>query len=210
MSTTTKKFPARIVSIAAAAALALGIGAAAVAANSNDAPAAAQDRQAIAEEILATHGVTDMDAVAVIEKLDQQELADRPSTELWASVRRDELLIVDTTTGREGALPMPDGKFYMSFAPYFTQTHPCHFHSLTTCTGEIQNTDIEVHIVDNATGEVLVDDTMATYANGFLGVWLPRDLEVTLTVTLDGQSGSSVFTTTEADDATCDTTIRLT
>jgi len=51
---------------------------------------------------------------------------------------------------------------------------------------------------------------MATYANGFLGVWLPRDLEVTLTVTLDGQSGSSVFTTTEADDATCDTTIRLT
>ena len=207
MSTiTTKKFPARIVALAVAAALAVGIGGYAIASTAN--PEQSQAQQDVTEEILAAQGLTGMDAVEIIEKLDTQPVADRP-TDLIASIRPDELVLIDGS-GREGSLPMPGDKFYMSFAPYFTQTHPCHFHSLTTCTAEIQDTDIEVLIVDNATGEALVDETMRTFDNGFVGVWLPRNVEVTLTVTLEGKTGSDVFATSQPDDGTCLTTIQLT
>lgn len=104
---------------------------------------------------------------------------------------------------------MPADEFYVSFAPYVSRTHDCHFHSLTTCVGELQNAEVSVKITDDATGEVLVDDSLTTFDNGFVGLWLPRGIDATVTVEHDGKTASSPITTKGDDAATCVTTLHL-
>ena len=123
-----------------------------------------------------------------------------------ASIRDTELVL--TKDGAETSLPLPADVFYLSIAPYQSQTHECFFHSLATCQGELANEDVTVTIVDEA-GKVLVDETTKTYANGFTGFWLPRDTKGTVTVTHAGRKGSAPFATT-AGSPTCMTTLRLT
>ena len=119
----------------------------------------------------------------------------------------DALVLTDDQE-RETQLPMPDDEVYISIAPYRDQTHDCYFHSLTTCVGELQNAEVTVKITD-AAGEVLVDDTLTTFDNGFLGVWLPRDIDATLSVEHDGHTGTTAITTKGAEAATCLTTLQL-
>ena len=158
-------------------------------------------------DLLADHGLAGLNAVEIVDKLDAVALADR-STDLIASVRPTHLLLKDES-GREQSLPMPDDAFYVSFAPYLTQTHECHFHSLTTCVGELQNTDVQVTVTDDATGETLVDKALTTFDNGFAGVWLPRGIDATVTVEYDGKSATSPITTKGDESATCITTLQL-
>ncbi|GAB3812602.1 CueP family metal-binding protein [Tessaracoccus terricola] len=158
------------------------------------------------DAFLAAHGLAGLDVTQIIERLDTTPLADR-STELMVSIRPNEVVFADTSS--EVALPMPEDSFYLSFAPYVSQTHDCHFHSLTTCTGELQSADVHVTVTDNQTGETVVDESTTTYANGFLGLWLPRDLDATLTVTSDGRSASAPISTAGTEDPTCLTTLQL-
>jgi hypothetical protein len=123
-----------------------------------------------------------------------------------ASVRGSELIL--SKDDQEAKLGLPDGLFYLSIAPYRTHTHECYNHSLATCQGELANEDVTVRIVDDQ-GEVLVDKQAKTYANGFVGVWLPRDVRGTVTVTHAGVRGSAPFATTEGSPS-CMTTLRLT
>ena len=157
--------------------------------------------------MLADHGLSGLDARQIIERLDTMPLTDRPAN-LIASIRPDRLVLSDDQE-RELSLPMPADQFYVSFAPYLTQTHDCHFHSLTTCVGELQNADIQVKVTDVATGEVLVDEERRTFDNGFLGLWLPRDIEATLTVEYQGRAATLQLTTKGDEAATCVTTLRL-
>lgn len=62
--------------------------------------------------------------------------------------------------------------------------------------------------VTDADGVVLVDEERATYANGFVGLWLPADTTGTLTVEVDGRSGSQQVST-GAEDPTCLTTLQV-
>ncbi|WP_281366691.1 CueP family metal-binding protein [Nocardioides massiliensis] len=78
---------------------------------------------------------------------------------------------------REVSLDVPEDRFYLAVAPYVDQTHECFYHSLTTCLGELDSADVRVKIVDEANDEVLVDEVRTTFDNGFLGFWLPRDIE---------------------------------
>lgn len=158
-------------------------------------------------ESTAQSGFADMDARELIDRLDAMPVADRP-TDLIASVRPDELLLTDAE-GTETALPMPDDQFYLSIAPYVDQTHDCYFHSLTTCLGELQNEDLHVTVVDDATGQVVLDEPMRTFDNGFVGLWLPRGLDATLTVEHDGKSASTQISTGSAEDMTCLTSLQL-
>ncbi|MBK7821015.1 MAG: CueP family metal-binding protein [Tessaracoccus sp.] len=158
-------------------------------------------------DLLADHGLEGLDVVAIIDKLDALALADRP-TDLIASIRPTHLLLKDES-GREQSLPMPDDAFYVSFAPYLTQTHDCHFHSLTTCVGELQHANLAVTITDDATGEVVVDEALTTFDNGFAGVWLPRGIDATLTVEYEGKTATAPITTDGDDSATCITTLQL-
>ncbi|WP_066461754.1 CueP family metal-binding protein [Sanguibacter suarezii] len=176
-----------------------------------DAPSAttaAPTQAASAEQtaaLLAEYGLTGMDAQDMIEHLDRLGGDERPS-DLMASIRTDELLLA--ADGVETTLEMPEDSFYVSIAPYLTQTHDCFFHSLTTCQGELVGADVQVTVVDDVTGETVVDEETTTYENGFVGLWLPREMTGTLTVTHDGASVESPISTT-ADSATCLTTLKL-
>lgn len=147
------------------------------------------------------------DAREVIDELEAVPAVDRRA-DLFASVRASELLITDTASGTEISLPIPEGLFYYSFAPYVEQTHPCAFHSLTTCPGELSNTDVQV-LVTTDDGETIVDEIMTTSDAGWVGLWLPADIEATITVT-HGDLAATSRIATGADDKTCDSTLQLT
>ena len=157
----------------------------------------------VAEEF----GLAGLDAREVIEKLDTTTLADRPEG-LQASIRPDELVLVGAS-GQDEVLPMPDDEMYIAFAPYVNQTHECTFHAPNSCVGEMQDAAIEVTVTDKASGEVYVDERTVTYDNGFIGYWLPRDVDATIAVAADGKTGSVDITTRGADAPTCITTLRI-
>ncbi|WP_174524025.1 CueP family metal-binding protein [Piscicoccus intestinalis] len=169
-----------------------------------------------AQAMLAEHGLAGLDTRQVIEKLDTTSVAQRP-TDLIASVRPDELLLsrpqAQGAAGSDGQaepVSMPisgDNGFYLSVAPYESSTHECHFHSLTTCLGELRNAPVHVKVT-GADGQVLVDEDTTIYDNGFVAVWLPRDISATLTITRDGKTATQPIST-GPQDATCITTAQL-
>jgi hypothetical protein len=194
--TLTPPRPVRLGATAAVAALAL---AACSPAGTPDAPD---------DGLLADHGLAGLDAAQIIDLLDETPLDER-APDLIASVRPDALALSDDA-GRETNVPMPDDEFYVSVAPYVDRTHDCYFHSLTTCVGELQGEDVTVTVTDDASGEVLVDEARQTYDNGFVGLWLPRGVDATLTIEYDGRTGTTGVSTSDDEDPTCLTGVRLT
>ncbi len=157
--------------------------------------------------VLEDHGLAGLDAREIIDRLDTMPTDKRPD-DLFVSIRPNELILTDAAQ-LETTLPMPDDQFYVSIAPYKDQTHDCYFHSLTTCTGEIQNADVAMLVTDADSGEILVDETLTTFDNGFVGLWLPRDIDVTVAIEYDGLSSTTDLSTSSDDDATCVTTMQL-
>lgn len=161
-----------------------------------------------AASVLEQHDLAGLDARQVIDRLDAVPVAERPGN-LLASVQPDQLVLSDPAdTGAAEMLPMPDDEFYLSVAPYRTVTHDCFFHSLTTCLGELGEEPVQVTVTDDATGRTVMDETRTTFDNGFVGLWLPRDLTGTLTLEHDGESTSSPISTGD-DDLTCLTTMQV-
>ena len=156
-------------------------------------------------QFLDAHGLAGMEVEEIIDHLDRLGGADRP-TDLMASIRPDELVFSDGQ--QELAVAMPQDRFYLSVAPYVDQTHECFYHSLTTCQGELVGQDLDVRVVNND-GEVLLEEEMTTFDNGFVGLWLPRDVQGTIEVNVDGLTGATDFATTD-EGATCLTTLQLT
>ncbi len=156
-------------------------------------------------QVMADHDLDDMPAVELIDHLDRLGGSDRP-TELMASVRPGELVL--TADDEESTLSIPEDRFYLSLAPYIESTHECFHHSLTTCQGELAAQDVVVEVLDDTNDTVLVDDTLTTFDNGFVGLWLPRNIEGTIRVSYDGKSGEVDFTTYD-DAPTCLTTLRM-
>lgn len=160
------------------------------------------------QELLADLGFEGMNAKDIITELDSLPVAER-STQLMASIRPGEVILLDAAK-REAVVPLPADEFYVSVAPYVSQTHECHFHSLTTCVGEMANEDVSVTLTNDATGDVLIKETLRTFDNGFLGLWLPRGIDATLALEHEGLSATQALSTKNADDATCVTTSKLT
>lgn len=155
-------------------------------------------------DFLAEHDLAGMQAQQIVDHLDRVPVAERPS-DLIASVRADHLVLSDADN--EVSLVFDEDGFYLSMAPYVEQTHDCFYHSLTTCRGELANEEIGVRIID-ADGTILVEEQMTTFDNGFVGFWLPEDIEGTVEVAHDGRTAVSTFSTSD-DGATCLTTLRL-
>lgn len=184
----------------AAATLSLVLAGCAPAADAEPSPST--DSQA---EFLNTYDLDDMDAVEIIDHLDRLETAERPA-DLIASVYPDELVLTDNR--QEVVLDLPQNLSYLSIAPYVEQTHDCFYHSLTTCQGELSNATVDVEITDSTTGDVVVDEQVATFDNGFVGFWVPSDIDGTIEISYDGRTGTSDFTTTD-EGATCITDLQL-
>lgn len=161
---------------------------------------------AAGQALLAKHSFSGRSAVEIIDQLDRTPVSSRPK-ELMASVRPDELVV--SGEGTEVSLPMPEDRFYLSVAPYVDTTHECFNHSLTTCKGEMGGEDVQVRLVEDGTGSVVVGETKTVFDNGFVGLWLPKDMTGTLRITHGGRTGE-VPISTHDDDPTCLTTLRLT
>lgn len=156
--------------------------------------------------LLASHELDGLDTVELVDRLDRLAGEDRPS-DLMASVLPEHLVL--SAGDEELSRDLPAGQFYLSVAPYVSDTHDCFNHSLTTCVGELADTEVGIKVVDQDSGEVLMDEQRSTFANGFVGLWLPRDVEATLTVTSEAGRGS-VDISTGVEAPTCLTTLRLT
>ncbi|WP_232820171.1 CueP family metal-binding protein [Brachybacterium sp. YJGR34] len=159
------------------------------------------------EALLRDLGLEGMGAREIIDHLDALPLDERPQG-ILAAVHPTELVLSDES-GREAALPLPEDSFYLSVAPFLRTTHDCHLHSLTTCLGELPEQEISVLVTDDA-GEAIVDATVTTQPNGFLGLWLPRGKDLAVTCSADGRSGSVEVSTRGDGAATCLTTLQMT
>lgn len=156
--------------------------------------------------LLDQYDLAGLDARGMIERLDTMAVSERP-VDLIASVQPDALVL--TSDEQTTSVPMPSEEFYLSLAPYESQTHDCYFHSLTTCLGELQNEEMRVTVTDQATGHTVMDETRTTYDNGFIGIWLPQGMTGMLTVEHDGKTATTAISTENDDVLTCLTSLRL-
>lgn len=156
-----------------------------------------------ADSLVAAAGLEGKSGREIVEALDQQE-AQRPLP-IMGSVRYDHVVLSDGTV--EEVVPIEGDEFYLSLAPYETVTHDCYFHNVGTCQGELAGEDVHVKITTDD-GEVLVDEGATTYANGFVGFWVPKDVAGTIVVTKGGKTAESPFSS-DAEGATCVTTLPL-
>ena len=173
--------------------------------SSTDSGESAAVKPGLAEELLADLDLADEDVTGVIDQLDRLPVDERP-TGLMASVQTDELVLTDGQ--QEATMALPQGKSYVSIAPFVDETHDCYYHSLTTCLGEMSGEDVDVVITDSETGEAVVDESTTTFDNGFVGFWVPSDISGTIRITAEGRSGSTEFST-KSDGPTCVTDLQL-
>ena len=170
-----------------------------------DTEQAAKTAETSVQTLIEAHDLAGMDAVEMIDHLDRVPMEERP-TDLLASVMPEQLVLASAT--EEVALELPEDSFYLSIAPFVNQTHECHYHSLTTCVGELSNQDVDLTVTDES-GEVLVNEQRTTFDNGFVGVWVPADSNGTIEITYDGMTGTTNFST-GSESATCITDLQLT
>lgn len=160
-------------------------------------------KQVEPETLLSGYDVDAQDARAVVEALDSTH--DDREQGLIGSVGYHDIVLA--SADGLATLPTPEDEFYLAVAPFETTTHQCFEHNLAGCQGELVETAVQV-TVTGADGEVLVDEEKTTYANGFFGLWLPKDIEGTILVEVDGKTATTDFAT-GPDDPTCLTTMRL-
>ncbi len=122
------------------------------------------------------------------------------------SVYDDELVVI--LENDRISVDMPEDEFYVSVAPYLNTTHECQFHSATGCRGEMKSESFFVEFIDND-GNVIISDNMTSLSNGFIDLWLPRNIEGTLTIT-QGDLSTSKIISTASGQPTCETTMQLT
>jgi hypothetical protein len=101
----------------------------------------------------------------------------------------------------------PRDQVLIAVAPYRTKTHPCAIHTMSSCKGELFGVPVEV-LARGPDGKVLIDRTLTTLDNGFLELWLPRELQVSLTLRV-GDFSAEGRIDTRRGAITCITTLKL-
>lgn len=109
--------------------------------------------------------------------------------------------------GYEVSVPLPADTMVVAVAPYITDTHPCAIHKISDCRSEL--VDVEIRVLAEAQdGTVLMDETLRTAANGFIELWLPRNIEINLTLEAQDKRTTGKITTYDNSN-TCVTTFKL-
>ena len=154
------------------------------------------------EEIIDDLGFTGLDAKGILTLVSAGGF---DFNDVNISVTDSELSII--TMDNTISYNMPENEFYMSVAPYINMTHGCLYHSATGCTGEIFEETFHIFLVDSD-GNIIIDDDYDSLQNGFIDLWLPRDIEGTLTITY-GELTTTKEISTYSGDPTCETTMKL-
>lgn len=173
-----------------------------------DVAESAPDRQAItaADAVLVANGMTGRTLAEVVSDLDRQRGDRAPG--LKTSITDTVLTVEDMHTHQRVRIPLPADSFYLSVAPYTTTTHPCTWHSFTGCRGEHPNAPMTL-TVTRFDGTTLYRGPATTFANGFVGMWLPRNITGTLRFEHAGRTATGRFSTLPGSP-TCLTTLHLT
>lgn len=109
--------------------------------------------------------------------------------------------------GQQSEVKLPADQMVIAIAPYLQQTHPCKTHFMSSCTGELQNQNVQV-TVKNGNGKTIIRRAFRTHQNGFLEVWLPRNETYTVTLTAQGKTVTGTLKTFSGSD-TCVTNLQL-
>lgn len=171
-----------------------------------DSPANTADQAVQDSAILSEFQIEGPSTKELILYLDAIPVAERPEG-LGTSIKADRIELANAS-GNTESIQLPENEFYLSFAPYLTKTHDCFFHNPTGCIGELANEPFQVEITDLENGDVLVSEEITSFDNGFIGVWLPRDIQAKLSVTHQDGAAETVIGTTDADPS-CLTTLQL-
>jgi len=109
--------------------------------------------------------------------------------------------------GKTIGVPLPDDQMVVSIAPYINTTHKCATHYMSKCDAELKNVPVKVLAI-NAAGKTLIDKTITTPSTGFFDLWLPRNQEITISVSAQGKKATGKIYTYR-NSKTCDTTLKL-
>lgn len=104
-------------------------------------------------------------------------------------------------------IPLPGDSMMIAIAPYVDKTHSCSTHYISGCQGELVDVPVKVLAVKND-GTVLIDQTLTTMSNGFIELWFPRDIDITLTMESMTRKAEGQLTTF-SDSNTCITSMQL-
>lgn len=151
------------------------------------------------EAILKKFGLEGLSIKDSVNKLDS---ATDEADGLSASITGTMLTLYDNDEAYE--FQLPEDEFYLSFAPYVNSVHPCTIHNLVTCRGELMGEEFKITIIQKD-GTVIMDQKVRSLDTGFIGVWLPRNIEAELSVEYNGLSVKHLISTF-ADSDTCLTT----
>ncbi len=69
------------------------------------------------------------------------------------------------------------------------------------------NTTFAVKVTDEK-GHVVMQKSVKSYQNGFVGLWLPRNMQGTLDISYQGKTASAPIST-HSESQTCLTTVKL-
>ncbi len=130
--------------------------------------------------------------------------SDENKVTIWTSSRAFNFQFAD---GTKTVIAMPEERMVVSIAPYIMKTHPCSGHYPSTCRGELANTPVHVTAV-SSDGRKLLDEDTTTLANGFIDLWLPRDIKVDVSIKARGLQATVQLGTSDTD-ITCITTPKL-
>lgn len=148
----------------------------------------------------------ELNGLSVKEMVNKLDSVTDEKNGLNASITSTTLILYDNEKQYEFKLPKDE--FYVSFAPYLNEIHPCQTHNLVSCRGELFNKEFEISIVKKD-GTVILDQKVKSMNSGFIGLWLPRDIEATLTISYKGTSVSKPLTTFTKSDTCITTPLKL-
>lgn len=155
------------------------------------------------KSILESYALEDMSVESMVLALETKSI---DTTGLVASINSEYLVL--ETEKESVTVALPENRFYLSFAPYINNTHPCNTHFLTSCQSELRNESFHVKVVLDD-GTVIIDDTLISAQNGFVGVWLPKDVNATLHIEYEDLHISSPITTFEGSPTCLTTPLQL-
>lgn len=144
----------------------------------------------------------ELDGLSVKEIVNKLDSITDEKVGLNASITGTELVLYDND--KKYNFQLPSDEFYVSFAPYINNTHPCQTHNLVSCRGELSNKEFDVSIV-KLDGTVITNQKVKSMDSGFIGIWLPRDIDANLSITYNDLTVTSLISTYAMSD-TCITT----
>ncbi len=116
-------------------------------------------------------------------------------------------LVFEFPDKKKVEIPLPADSMMIAIAPYVDKTHRCATHYISGCQGELVDVPVKVLAVKND-GTVLIDQTLSTMSNGFIELWFPRDINITLTMESMNRKVEGELSTF-SDSNTCITTMQL-